>query len=58
VQLREGYTSLFVYCRDVLGLSEGEAYNRTEVARAARRLPVIFALEKLRLAKDMRAGPN
>jgi len=42
VHLREGYTSLFVYCRDVLGLSEGEAYNRIEVARAARRFPVIF----------------
>ena len=28
--------SLFVYCRDALGLSEWEAYNRIEVARAAR----------------------
>ena len=42
VHLREGYTSLFVYCRDALGLSDGEAYNRIEVARAARRFPVIF----------------
>ena len=40
--LREGYGSLFVYCRDALGLSEGEAYNRIEVARAARRFPVIL----------------
>ena len=39
VHLREGYTSLFVYCRDALGLSEWEAYNRIEVARAARRFP-------------------
>jgi len=31
VHLREGHTSLFVYCRDVLGLSEWEAYNRIEV---------------------------
>jgi hypothetical protein len=42
VHRREGYPSLFVYCRDALGLSEGEAYNRIEVARAARRFPVIF----------------
>jgi hypothetical protein len=44
VHLREGYGSLFVYCRDVLGLSEWEAYNRIEVARAARRFPVILDL--------------
>ena len=42
VFLREGYASLFVYCRDALGLSEWEAYNRIEVARAARRFPVIL----------------
>ena len=34
--------SLFVYCRDALGMSEGEAYNRIEVARAARRFPVVL----------------
>ena len=39
VHLREGYPSLFVYCRDALGLSEAEAYNRIEAARAARRFP-------------------
>jgi hypothetical protein len=42
VHLREGYGSLFVYCRDALGLSEWEAYNGIEVARAARRFPVIL----------------
>src|SRR5881396_3025788 len=42
MHLREGYGSLFVYCRDALGLSEWEAYNRIEVARAARRFPVIL----------------
>src|SRR5207247_2023465 len=42
VHLRECYTSLFVYCRDALGLSEWEAYNRIEVARAVRRFPVIL----------------
>ena len=41
---REGYASLFVYCRDAVGLSEAEAYNRIEAARAARRFPVILGL--------------
>jgi hypothetical protein len=44
VHLREGYASLFVYCRDALGFSEWEAYNRIEVARAARRFPVILEM--------------
>jgi hypothetical protein len=42
--LREGYTSLYVYCRDVLRLSEWEAYNRIEVARTARQFPVVLGL--------------
>ena len=42
VHLREGYPSLYIYCRDALGLSEWEAYNRIEAARAARRFPVIL----------------
>jgi hypothetical protein len=44
VHLRAGYSSLFVYCRDALVLSEHEAYNRIEGARAARRFPVILEL--------------
>jgi hypothetical protein len=44
VHLREGYESLYVYCRDALGLSEGERYNRIEVARAARRFPIILEM--------------
>ena len=44
VHLREGYPSLYIYCRDALGLSEWEAYNRMEVARAARRFPLILEL--------------
>jgi hypothetical protein len=40
--LREGYSSLFTYCTEVLRLSEGGAYNRIEVARAARRWPSIL----------------
>ena len=39
VHLRAGHASLFAYCRDALALSEHEAYNRIEVARAARRFP-------------------
>jgi hypothetical protein len=44
VHLREGHSSLFAYCRDALALSEHEAYNRIEAARAARRFPVILDL--------------
>jgi hypothetical protein len=44
IYLRAGYPSLFAYCRDVLALSEAEAYNRIEAARAARRFPVILRL--------------
>src|SRR5712691_2175239 len=40
--LREGYGSLHAYCCEALGLSDGEAYNRIEVARTARRFPVIL----------------
>lgn len=42
IHLREGFGSLFVYCREALLLSEHEAYNRIEVARAARRIPAIL----------------
>ena len=42
VHVRQGYRSLYLYCRDVLGLSEWEAYARIEVARAARRFPLIL----------------
>ena len=44
VFLREGYGSLFAYCREALGLSEHEACNRIEAARAARRFPVILEM--------------
>jgi hypothetical protein len=44
VLVAEGY-SLFTYCTNRLGLSEDAAYTRVEVARAARRFPVI--LERL-----------
>jgi hypothetical protein len=42
LHLAAGYSSLFVYCRDALSLAEHDAYNRIEVARAARRFPVVL----------------
>ena len=44
--LREGCSSLFTYCTQVLHLAEGAAYNRIEAARVAHRFPVV--LEALR----------
>ena len=45
--LREGCSSLFTYCTQVLHLAEGAAYNRIEAARAARRFPeVLVAVEE------------
>jgi 5-methylcytosine-specific restriction endonuclease McrA len=40
--LREGCSSLFTYCTQVLHLAEGAAYNRIEAARAARRFPIVL----------------
>ena len=59
--LAEGCASLFKYCTDVLHLSEDAAYNRMEVARAARRLPAILdALEDgaLTLTSARRLAPH
>ena len=39
-----GYNSTFAYCREALLLSEHATYNRIEVARAARRFPVVLDL--------------
>jgi Domain of unknown function (DUF222)/HNH endonuclease len=44
LHLRQGYSSLFVYCRDALRLSEYDAYSLVAGARAARRFPVVLAL--------------
>jgi hypothetical protein len=41
--LGEGCASLFTYCTRVLRLAEGAAYNRIEVARAARKYPTLLA---------------
>jgi hypothetical protein len=40
--LGAGCSSMFVYCTQVLRLSEGGAYNRIEVARASRRCPLLL----------------
>ncbi len=37
-----GYSSLYVYCRERLGMSEDAAYNRTAVAEVARRHPAVL----------------
>ena len=59
--LREGCSSLFTYCTQVLHLAEGAAYNRIEAARAARRFPsVLTALEdgSLTLASARLLAPH
>jgi hypothetical protein len=42
LHLAAGFPSLFEYCREVLALSEGEAYNRVVAARAVREFPVVL----------------
>jgi hypothetical protein len=44
LHLRAGYSKLFPYCTEVLRLSEHEAYNRIEAARAARKFPRILEM--------------
>ena len=59
--LAESCGSLFKYCTEVLHLSEDAAYNRLEVAVAARRLPAVLdALEDgaLTLTAARRLGPH
>ncbi len=42
--LGKAFASLFTYCMGALRLSEHEAYNRIEAARAARRFPLVLDL--------------
>jgi hypothetical protein len=44
LHLGAGFSSLFVYCCEVLHLSEHDTYQRIEAARTARRFPVILEL--------------
>src|SRR5687768_15251450 len=53
--------SLFTYCTEALRLSEHEAYNRIEAARAARRFPILLALleeGRLNLTTVRLLGPH
>src|SRR3954471_13655677 len=40
--LDRAFSSMFVFCTRELGFSEGAAYNRIVVARAARKLPALI----------------
>jgi serine/threonine protein kinase HipA of HipAB toxin-antitoxin module len=40
--LARGYTSMFVYCRSALGMSEAEAYLRMRAADVGRRFPLVL----------------
>jgi hypothetical protein len=44
IHVARGFSSLFEYCIKELGFSEDEAYRRIEVARMARRYPVMLGL--------------
>jgi hypothetical protein len=44
LHLRAGYSSLYEYCRERLGLSEFEAYFRIGAARTGRKFPLVFRL--------------
>jgi hypothetical protein len=43
LHLRQGYTSLYVYCRQALSLSEHEAYTLVAAARVAQRFPAVLS---------------
>src|SRR3989442_6667773 len=40
----EGFDSMFLYCRQILLLSEHAAYGRIEAARAARKFPILLQM--------------
>lgn len=44
LHVQAGYSSLFAYCTDVLGLSEGAAYDRMKAAQVACRYPPVLAM--------------
>jgi len=53
------FPTMFAFCVDELGFSEDQAYNRTTVARVARRIPAI--LDSLRFrsgSPDRTASPR
>jgi len=59
--LDEGCSSMFVYCTEMLHLSESSAYNRIQASRTARRFPVILQrirAGELHLAALRLLGPH
>lgn len=44
LHLRQGYSSLFGYCREALALSEHDAYRAVAAARVVRRFPLALEL--------------
>ena len=46
--LKEGFSDLYKYCHQRLGLSETEAYHRVTAARIARKYPIAFSLVEAR----------
>jgi hypothetical protein len=58
---REATSSMFVYCTEMLHLSESEAYVRIAAARASRRHPVLLAMladGRLHLSGIERLAPH
>jgi len=41
---QRGWPSMYAYCTEELGFSEGEAYNRIAAARVATEYPVVFGM--------------
>lgn len=39
---RAGYTSLFIYCVEALGLSDSASYDRMKAAKVVRRYPLVM----------------
>jgi len=58
VLLREGYASLFAYCRDALQLSEHEALNRIEAACLPNNAASIRLLESIALGCNLQRAAN
>src|SRR5438445_11095884 len=52
--LDRAFSSMFTFCTGELGFSEGAAYNRILVARAARKLPAL--IEAVRSGRVHLAG--
>src|SRR5438132_5725690 len=47
LHLDRAFSSMFTFCTRELGFSEGAAYNRIFVARAARKFPALISLKRI-----------